>query len=318
MIEKIFKKLEDAKKILIITHPNPDGDTLGSACALKDYLGDKADILLQLMKGKTYPETYAFLPFLDSAKSLENVQHIYDTVVCVDVASIDRIVEGGREIFNKAKVRINIDHHKTNVGFADLNHIKGDVSSTGEILFEMFEQQNIQISSTMAKCLYTSIMCDTGSFRYENVSSNTFAIASKLAKLDINTSEIAQNYYDNKPKEMVLFQAYCVNNAKLMYSDKVIYSIITDDDLKKFNAKLEHTEGISETLRSIYGVEVAFIIKKVNEGTQKVSMRSKKVDITKIVSKWQGGGHSKAAGCTIRKPLNIALEELLTEVKKHI
>ncbi len=318
MIKKIFELIESAKKILIITHVNPDGDTLGSACAIKSYIGEKADILLQVSKGKSYPEIYSFLPYLSEAKTLDSVHNIYDTVICIDIASIDRIVENAREIFNSARVTINIDHHKTNKGFAQYNHILGALSSAGEVFYEMLESQNKQITLEMANCLYVSILTDTGCFKYETVTPRTLEIAAKLAKIGVNTSNIARQCYDLKSKTMVMFQSFCVSNTQFSNDDKIAYTLISNEIMQKFGAKDEHTEGICEILRSIKPVEFAFVLKQTDENFTKVSMRSKEKDVTLVAKKFGGGGHTRAAGCTIRKSLESALENLLEETKKYI
>ena len=318
MTKRIFEFIEQAKKILIITHVNPDGDTLGSACALKSYIGDKADILLQVNKDRNFPNTYSFLPYINFAKTLDDVKNIYDTVICVDVASIDRIVENAREIFNSAKVTLNIDHHKTNKGFADHNYVMGGISSAGEVLYKIFEKEKKQITLEMANCLYVSILTDTGCFKYETVTSETFAIVSNLLKLGVNSSEIAQKCYEQKQKAMIMLQAHCVSNAKFECDDKIAYTTVKNSDMQKFGAKDEHTEGICEVLRSLKPVEFAFVVKETGTNALKVSMRSKEKDVTQIVKKFGGGGHSRAAGCCIKKPLDEAIECILSEVKKYL
>lgn len=318
MIKKIFEQIQKAKKILIITHVNPDGDTLGCACALKSYLKDKADILLEVSDGRKYPEIYSFMPYLDDALTLDNVKNIYDTVVCVDVASYDRIVEKAREIFDSAKVTINIDHHKTNKGYAMYNYVLGGFSSAGEVLYEMFESMGIELSSEMASCLYVSILTDTGCFKYETVTPRTFEIASNLAKLGVDCAKIARNCYDLKSKAMVMFQAHCLSKCEFICNDKIAYTLIKKSDLKKFGAKDEHTEGISEAIRSIRPVEFACVLKESGVSSTKVSLRSKEKDVTKVVQKFGGGGHIRAAGCTIKKPLKEALDLLLAEIKKYL
>ena len=117
ILNRIFNEIECAKKILIVSHVNPDGDTLGTMCALKLYIGDKADTLVQTSASAGIPDTYKFLPEINLSKNLDNVENIYDLVIAVDVASIDRIVQKARVIFDNAKTTINIDHHKTNNGY---------------------------------------------------------------------------------------------------------------------------------------------------------------------------------------------------------
>lgn len=318
MIDEILEKIKQANKVLIITHVNPDGDTLGSASALKLFIGDKADILVQVESKLKVPEIYKFLPKMDDVKFLDTIKDEYDLLIAVDVASIDRIVEFPRKMFDKCKNTINIDHHKTNKGYAAINLIKGGYSSTGEVLYDFFNEANIQITKEMAEPLYVAILTDTGCFRYETVTKNTFLAASNLMEKGIDTSLIAKKCYDNKPKSMITFQADIVSKAKFAFDDKVAYAIITSSDMEKFNVKNEHTEGIAETLRSIKTVDISILLKENEEKITKVSLRSKTIDLTPVVEKFNGGGHRMAAGCTIRKPAKVAIELLLDEIIKYV
>ena len=147
-VECIFNEINNAKKILIVSHVNPDGDTLGAMCALKLFIGKKADTLIQNLTGA--PETYNFLPEINLSKNLNNVDDIYDLVICVDIAAIDRVVQKARWIFDNAKMTINIDHHKTNNGYAKINWIIPDASSAGEVLFNMLREQDVKITKEIA------------------------------------------------------------------------------------------------------------------------------------------------------------------------
>ena len=319
MEKEILKAINEANKILIITHVNPDGDTLGSACALKSYIKDKADILIQIKDNFNFPTTYTFLPNINNAFNLSNINtkdDVYDLVIAVDVASIDRMIDEARAIFEKAKNTIAIDHHKSNKGYAKINYIKGGISSTGEVLFDLFEKLDIQVTSDMAAGLYAAILTDTGCFKYESTTPHTFKIASKLAQSGINTSKIADLCYTNKPKKLILFQSELISNAQFCLNDKIAYTLITKEIMEKYSAKDEYTEGICETLRSISNVEVAFVLKETDNGV-KVSIRTKEIDATKITDAFKGGGHVRAAGCTIKAPINVAAEKLIAEIKKQ-
>lgn len=316
MENKILDKINSAKKILIITHVNPDGDTLGCACAMKEFIGNRADILIQTKKEKKIPYLYQFLN-LENVKFLDTLKDEYELLIALDTASIDRITDNAREIFNKSNNTINIDHHKTNRGYAKLNLVKGGYSSTGEVLFEFFNKTGIQITKKMALGLYTAILTDTGCFRYESVTQNTFICASELIKTGIDTSEIARKCYDNKPKSMVTFQADVISNAKFTMDNRVVYAIITDALMKKYKVENEHTEGIAETLRSINSVDISIVLKEnEDKKSTKLSLRSKNTDLSDIVLKFNGGGHKMAAGCTIKKPARIAIELVLDEIIK--
>lgn len=317
MEEKILEKIKTANRILIITHVNPDGDTLGSAVSLKEFIGGKADILVQTDKKIGVPYNYKFIETLQNVKFLDTVKDEYDLLIAVDVASIDRIVEGARKIFDKSNNTINIDHHKTNKGYANINLIKGGYSSAGEVLYDFYKKLNIKITKKMAEALYVAILTDTGCFRYETTTGNTFLAASELMNSGIDISDIAKKCYDNKPKSMVTFQADIISNAKFTFNDKVAYVIITDDIMKKYKVGNEHTEGIAETLRSISSVDISIVLKEnINKTSTKVSLRSKTIDLTPVVLKFNGGGHKMAAGCTIQKPATISANLLLDEISK--
>ncbi len=312
----ILDTISNSKKILLLTHVNPDGDTLGSACAMKEYIGEKADILVQTKKDTGVPYNYKFLPQLENAEFLDTVKADYDLVIALDVASKDRIVDSAREIFDKAPVTINIDHHKTNKGYAKLNLIKGGYSSCGEVLFDFFTENNIPITKNMAEALYVAILTDTGCFKYEATTKDTFFAVSKLTETGIDISDIARKCYDNKPKKMITFQSDVILNAKYQMDDKVVYAIIDKEILDKYNVGNEHTEGIAEILRSISSVDVSIVLKETSNKTTKVSLRSKTIDLTPVVEKFSGGGHKFAAGCTVKKPAKEAIELILDELYK--
>ena len=316
MEREILNTINTSSRTLIITHVNPDGDTLGSASALKSFIGDKADILIQIKDNFNFPNTYTFLPHINNAKNFSTLKDEYDLVIAIDTASVDRIVDDARKIFDNAQNTIVIDHHKTNSGYGKLNHIRGGISSTGEVLFDLFEKLDIEVTPEMATGLYAAILTDTGCFKYESTTEHTFEIASKIAKL-VNTSEIADLCYTNKPKNLILFQNYLISNAIFCLNDKIAYTLITQEIIDKYSAKDEYTEGICETLRSIAGVEIAFVLKETTNGV-KVSIRTKDIDATKITGKFNGGGHKRAAGCTIKEKINTAAQLLIQEAKALI
>lgn len=313
-VECIFNEINNAKKILIVSHVNPDGDTLGAMCALKLFIGKKADTLIQNLTG--VPETYNFLPEINLSKNLNNVDDIYDLVICVDIAAIDRVVQKARWIFDNANMTINIDHHKTNNGYAKINWIIPDASSAGEVLFNMFREQDVKITKEIAECLYVSILTDTGGFRYENTKPETLEAAAQLIKLGVDNADLAKKCYNTKPKNMIMFQAAIISKTQFMFNNRVALAAIAHEDLKRFNANNEFTEGIAETLRTIKTVEISAVLKESESQTTKVSLRSDRVDVCEIVKKFNGGGHIHAAGCTIKKPLRIAQEMLICEIEK--
>lgn len=312
--EDIFK---NSKKILIISHVNPDGDALGSTCglykAVYNRFKKKAD-----MCALTYlSPVYNFLPNIDLAKHSYDTSLVYDLVVTVDVADIDRICDM-KVLFDKAKTTINIDHHKTNNNFADYNYVVPEASSTGEVLFNMFKNSGWEIDKETAECLYTAILTDTGGFRFDNTTEDVLSAAANLVKLGANPSQIFANCYEFKSKNFVMFQNYCVGKAVFTEDDKIAYTTVYKRDLERFNGKDDFTEGLAEQLRAIDTTDLAFVVKEVEPNKVcKVSMRSKKYDVSKICSAFGGGGHARAAGCTIKTSVDNAVSKIIDEIKRN-
>ena len=317
--ESFKETIQKAGSIIIFSHVNPDGDTLGTMSALHQAIKTNFNKDSIMIVSGIIPEIYHFLPSINEMVSSKDLDKnvIYDLAIAVDIAAKDRMVEG-LSVYEKAKVKMNIDHHKTNNDYGDVNFVKGDASSAGEVLFDILEDLNLKIDSETAKALYTAILTDTGGFRFENTKAITLKKASKMIEYGANPAEISRYCYESKPKPMVLLQANCLLNAKFIEDNKVAYVCITNKDLEKFNAQNDHTEGIVEALRRINTTEISFVLKEIDENTTKASLRSKTVDVSEIASAFNGGGHTFAAGCTIHKPLNIACDKMIEEIKKHI
>lgn len=318
-IDSLIQAIEKSNKILVVSHVNPDGDTLSCNLAmikvLEEHFGKKAT---PVYAGKL-PEVYSFLPgYKEFVKSDTLDQNeIYDLVIAIDVAAKDRMIEA-TQVFDKAKINVNIDHHKTNTNYGQLNFVDGEACAAGQVLFEILSEMKVKISKDVATLLYTAILTDTGCFKYEHTTVKTFLTAAKLVEQGASPSEIARACYDSKPQNMVQFQVAAMSKAVFEEDGKIAYSIITRDDMKRFNASDDHTDGISEALRQIKTVEVSMLLKETENLQTKVSLRSKSVDVSKIAQIFNGGGHSLAAGCTIKKPPQVAVNKILDYVRKEL
>lgn len=313
------EQIANAESIVVFSHVNPDGDTLGSNLAIslmiEKYFNKKVD---SVFVGKL-PNIYSYLPDFERFIDVQNIDKNkqYDLAIAVDVASKDRMVFG-TQIFDNAKSKANIDHHKTNIGYADVNIVDGDAACVGIILYKIFKAWDLEIPKDVARCIYTSLLTDTGGFKYENTTPETFELAAELVRLGVSPTYEFRACYETKPQSMVQFQAYVVSNTVFYNSGKIAFSKITRSDMSKFNATDDYTEGIVEVLRTSKNVEIAAILKETKEGYTKVSLRSKTLDVTPIVMDFGGGGHTFAAGCTIKKPIAIAFDKLLKRVQSEL
>ena len=158
-------------------------------------------------------------------------------------------------------------------------------------------------------------MTDTGNFRFENTSENAFRAVADLVSMGANPNVLYKHCYETKTKNLVMFQNYCVNKAEFLNDNRVVYTTVYKKDLEKFSAGDDYTDGIAETLRAIDSTEVAFVVKEVESKLTKVSMRSKHIDVAKICEQFGGGGHTFAAGCTIKASIKDSIGKLLKEIK---
>ncbi len=317
--QELKDKITQSKNIIIFSHVNPDGDTLGSNLALslmiEKYFNKKAD---SVFVGKN-SKIYTYLPSYEKLIGLENVDEnkIYDLAISVDVAAKDRMLSAVN-VYDKAKFRVNIDHHKTNIGFGNLNIIDENAACVGSILYKIFINWGFEIPLEVARCLYTSLMTDTGCFKYDNTTPDTFILAAKLVELGVSPVQEYRACYESKPQSLIQFQAHVISNTQFYENGKIAITKITKNDINKFNASDDYSEGIVEELRKIKTVEISALLKESSDDCTKISLRSKNKDLTPIVSYFGGGGHAFAAGCTIKKPIVIATEKLIEKIKSEL
>ena len=317
-----FSQLNDiiksSKNILITSHINPDGDTLGSMCGLYAFIEANYKKKCEMMVVSKIPKMYHFIPNIKLAKHINEFDKSreYDLVINVDVAAIDRICDG-KILFDKAKYTVNIDHHKTNIAYADLNFVDGEASSTAEVLYYIAKNLNWKITIDSAISIYAGILTDTGSFRFDNTTPRAFEYASELVSMGVDPNKLYKYCYETQSKNMVLFQSHCVSKAVFLNDDKIAYTTVYNKDMEKFNALEDFTEGLTEKLRAIVSTEIAFVAKEMSNGWTKISMRSKTIDIAEVCQAFDGGGHKFAAGCTIKTNVDDAVKKVLKEIKKR-
>ena len=306
--------IKNSKKILLLSHVNPDGDTLGSMCAMYSMILKRFKKKVDMSVVSAIPFNYTFLPNIDLAQRYFDQSLVYDLVITLDVASIER-VRDAKIFFDRGKCTVNIDHHKTNPKYGDYQIIEPEASSCGEVLYNYFKKYDWEITEDAAICLYTAIMTDTGNFRFENTNPNSFRAVAELVELGANPNKLYKLCYESKTKNLVMFQNYCVNKAEFLNDNKIVYTTVYKKDLEKFSAGDDYTDGIAETLRAIDTTEVSFVVKEVEAKLTKVSMRSKKIDVARICEQFGGGGHTYAAGCTIKASVKDSIDKLLREIK---
>jgi len=288
-----FEMINRAYHIVIASHVNPDGDTLGSMLGLGISLKKFGKKISYYNCEKVLPKKFDFLPSYKKIKS--TLPKNFDLFISVDAASLDRL-----ELSSIVKPSICFDHHKSNRGFCDINIINPNSVSTSLVVFDFLESFNLPIPKESAINLYTALVEDSGFFKFDRVDSKTFEKASKLVKLGANPNQIA-NFLTNRNSlaKIRLMQRY-LNALTLKNNATVCISKITLEDFKQCGAVKSDSDEFVNIGLSLATVKLSIFIYEIEYEKVKVSLRSKDdfTDCSNIAKKFGGGGHKRAAGFT--------------------
>lgn len=291
--------LQQSRNLVVSGHIMPDGDSIGSTLALGlalEKLGKKVTMICS----EPVPETYQFLPGADRIQQ-ELPPSDYDTLVMVDCSVQERLAKQLHGLLKDGITVINIDHHVSTDTFADINYINSHAAATGEIIYDLLVNMGIDIDQPIALNLYTAIVTDTGSFRYESTTPATHRRVADLLDKGIQVGQVSKLIFDEKPIETINILKTVLPTLSISPCGKVAWISLDWATKEKLQAKDEHTENLINYPRQIKGVEVALFFKALSRETVKVSLRSNHyVDVNKLAGNFGGGGHKRAAGCQIQ------------------
>jgi phosphoesterase RecJ-like protein len=313
ILSKIGNVIKEKNNFAIVCHSSPDGDSLGSMLGLYNCfkeIGKNADVFVE----DVVPEKYCFLPQSNDICSFEESSDKYDCVFILDCGDLDRL---GRckDIIYKCDIIINIDHHLTNDLFGHINFVDTNASSVGEIIYQLLKFNGMEISRNTATCLYTSIIADTGGFKYSNTTSMTLSIAGDLINTGIHFSDINNRVFDVKTIPQIKLISKVTSTLETYLNDKVATLYLSKGMLADCNAVEDDASDFVNFARDIQGVEVGVFIKEKDAKISRVSLRSKSyVDVRAIAEKFGGGGHLRAAGCTVEGSIQEALQLIINEI----
>ena len=300
-----------AQKIVLCCHVSPDGDTLGSALGLARLLEQKGKEVTVFVDDDIN-KSLSFIPGVDKVQRPEaGVIVEADLFVVVDASSFDRVGICNEVV--KAPVLLNIDHHISNTEFADYLYLDAEAAAAGEIMCDLFEAMGWEYDEAIAVDFYTAITTDCGSFRYSNTTSKTMQRAAKLLDYGVKPNEIS-DMLDVRSRKTTELLAKVLPSLTFDYEGKVAHITITND----LYDKETQTDSFVSYPRYTEGVEVAVMFKAVEPEVTRVSMRSSNVDVASVALSFGGGGHLRAAGCTIYAPVEEAKAQLLAAIGKAL
>jgi len=293
------------KRPLVVMHVRPDGDTVGSGTALCEIfraLGVEAKYIC----ADRIPARLAFLTEgIERSESTDGYE-----LISIDVASPAQM----GSLFAPDTVRLTIDHHEVNTPYAP-NYTVGGLSSSGEVLYrvarELEDRGLITINTKIAERLYAAISSDTGGFIFSSATPETYGVAAKLISLGVDHSAINHRLFMSKPKDQIRAEGFVASGIRSAANGRISYAVVTRRDREMLDIPFEQFECGIDVVRSLLGTEVAFIVKETDGGEIKASLRSTGRNVAEIAARHGGGGHLRAAGCTLTADSPAEAAELL-------
>ena len=330
LMSQFWHAISEAKTIAVGGHKKPDGDCVGSSIGLCNYITEiYPDKKVQCYLGE-YSKEFMILDGIDEActcvdeKSFKEAIHsapTYDLFIALDTSNTERLEFF--KIFEAARDKILADHHITNERYARLNLVF-ESSSAAEAVYDLIAfregKEFPELSKRVADALYLGIIHDTGVFKHSNTTRHTMEIAGALLSCGVSSSKMIDGTFYHKTYTQNLILARVLLESELHEGGRIITGVVPKEYFEIYNASKPDLEGIVDQLRITEGVEVAvFAYETEGDGTFKYSMRSNDiVDVSKIALKFGGGGHVRAAGCTIEGTAKEGLNMLIEEIKKQL
>lgn len=297
--------LQSRDRFLILTHKKPDGDTLGSACALclgLRQLGKKAFLL----ENGEVTEKYAHLHYFLTKKTADAAE----TLVCVDVAAPEMLQNEALDL--QERIALRIDHHKSATDFTPNALVDPSAAACAELIADVLQHMGVSLDAPIANSLYTGLSTDTGCFRFANVTERTFQAAAKCMAAGADAFAINQALFMTNSLAKLRLQGWMVENALFLQEGRVAVVALPKKVEEDLGVREDDMENLTGFPRSIAGVKMAATLRENPDGTTKLSVRAVPGnDAAAVCARFGGGGHTGAAGATMKMPLEKAVEALV-------
>lgn len=312
---ELEQALEGVKNVVILGHIRPDGDCFGACLGLYNYLDSayphvEVDLYLEEKVDK-----FSYMNHFDQIRT-EKEERIYDLCICLDASDIERLGDFAGYLVTSTN-SVCLDHHITNTGYAKVNLVESSASATCEVLYGQLDED--KITEETAECIYTGIIHDTGVFKHGNTTSRTMAIAGKLMDKGIDFGGIIDGTFYKKTYIQNQILGRALMESVRFLDGKCIFSVVRAKDMAFYGVTGQDFDGIVDQLRITEGVECAIFMYEIGIHEFKISMRSNHcLDVSKIAQYFGGGGHVRAAGCTMSGNLYDVINNLSLHIEKQL
>ncbi len=312
---KLETMIDQAGKIVILGHVNPDGDCVGSCLAVYNYIKEWDSTKAVTVRLERAPSKFSYLSGFDAIET-EAGEETYDLCICLDSSDEERLGDF-KSCFDRSAKTICIDHHITNRGYAKENVIDGHASSACEVVYGQLDES--RISKRVAECIYTGIIHDTGVFKYSNTSRKTMEIAGKMMEKGIDFGTIIDGSFYKKTYMQSQILGRALLESITFLDGRCIFSVVRKKDMDFYGVDKSDLDGIVDQLRVIDGIECAIFLYETGIHQFKVSLRSNSiVDVSRIAAYFGGGGHVRAAGCTMSGSVHDVVNNLSAHIAEQL
>lgn len=306
-LEPVADLLGRSDRIAVVGHVNPDLDSIGSILALRLALSGLGKTAWAVTPDAG-PAYWSFLPGHDELLVGAPEWLIPDVVAVLDTELSPERLAKAWPLVERARLSVNVDHHDTNNRAARYAIVEPTAAATGELVYFLIRALGAPITRQIATCLYAAILTDTGSFRFANTTARTLALAAELVATGIEPHEVATRIYDTRPWEYVKLLGKLLSRLERTEDGRIAWLWLNYEDAREAGLPPAEIEGLVQYPRMVQGVEVALLFKELEPGTTRVSLRSQRyVDVSAIARAFGGGGHLRAAGCTLAAPVDEAV-----------
>jgi phosphoesterase RecJ-like protein len=314
MLENVINVIRSGSAFAITSHVRPDGDALGSELALMLIL-EALDKHAVVTNRDPVPERYRFLPASDRVCIAEEIEDKYDAVFVLECGTVERT--GIREL--DRLFLVNIDHHHSTKPYATLNWIDENACAVGEMVYRLAKALGVAITRDMATNIYTAVLTDTGSFQFSSTTAETFRMAADLAASGADAAGVARRVFYSNPITKLNSMMVMLNRMKVDCGGRLVWTAVTREDMSRHNCFEEDVEGLVNFPLTISGVDVAIFFRELEDGSFRVSLRSKNsIDVCAVATEFGGGGHRNASGCTLVGPLESARDLVVSRVAARL